>query len=149
LIRSLEDLANATPTDYLSHSPSNPDAVAYKLLSQVSQRTLEKDRGLEISSDSRQFLYVGPGSGLVISTVIQEGQLCYGLETSRRGIASAPDSFRNYILWQKPWETTFGKKQFDITILSTYLHELLTPEEWELTVTEMKRISKTLLKYAS
>ena len=152
--RSLEEVANATPKDYLKHSPKEPERIAYKLISMANQSFpihVPESQGMDVNpvSTGYKFLYAGPGSGLIISTLIQEGHLAHGVETSRRGIASAPENFRNYVIWTKPWETSFPDKYFHVTLLSSYLHDILTPDEWEATVTEFKRISKKLLKHAS
>lgn len=148
MLRSLEDVANATPKDYLAHVPKDAMLMAQKMIGTARQKNPipNIDDGKE-RFQNYDFLYVGPGSGLVVQNLIQLGQAAFGMETSKRGIKyGSPDEIRSYVLWAKPWESPFAfaehKKPFHVGILSDYYKKILTPEEWKETVAEMKRICR-------
>lgn len=158
MFRTLEEVANATPKDYLSHGPLDPTLLALQMILKAERLFPISSRPGDIVDQSYDFLYVGPGSGNVIQDLIDQGHRAFGLETSRRGIASAPELIRNYILWSKPWELPFPSmkgespvpfKMFHVALLNKYLKELLTPEEWAETVKEVKKVSKYSALYAS
>jgi hypothetical protein len=147
--RPLDKIANATPKDYLSHSPKDAISLASMMLSKANQLfpiRVPESNGTNVMAEctTYELLYVGPGSGLVIQFLLSQGHLCHGIETSRRGIASAPELVRNYINWQLPWETPFANRAFHITLVSKYMQTLLTLDEWKATTVEMKRVSKYL-----
>ena len=150
-MRTLEEVANATPKDYLTHSPKDPTQLAL-MMEMKAQRMFPVPQGLGVVAETNySFLYIGPGAGLVIQCLLDRGQRAFALETSRRGIASAPDLVRNYILWSKPWELPFPSKQgenptnfkmFHIGIVNKYLKELLTPVEWKESLKELKKVCR-------
>jgi len=156
MLRNLEDIANATPKDYLSHSPSDPIKLASMMVNTASQKfpVINRDDGVD-RMQNYEFLYVGPGAGLVVKALIEQSHVAFGLETSRRGIASAPDEIRSYILWGKPWESPFPSKfttsesgqqkvrpMFHVAVINKYLKELLTQDEWQDTLKEIKKIAR-------
>ncbi|HZS47235.1 MAG TPA: hypothetical protein VFC63_19330 [Blastocatellia bacterium] len=143
MYRDLETIANSTPSDYLSYAPQKPEQLATQMMAKARQLfpIPNRDDGVE-REQSYSFLFVGPGSGLVVDFLIQQEQIAHGLETSRRGIASAGDTVRNYLIWCKPWETSFPDRFFHVALLHKYLQKLLTPQEWAQTIKEIKRVSK-------
>jgi hypothetical protein len=152
MFRPLEDVANNTPKDYLAHIHKNPEGIALKMLgiAQSKWPIPNIDDGV-VRETIYRFLYIGPGAGLVIQTLLSQGQEAWGLETSRRGIASAPAEVRNYILWSKPWELPFTSmkgeppvpyKMFHVAVVSKYLKELLNEDEWQETLKEIKKVSR-------
>ena len=149
--RTLEEVANATPEDYLSHSPKDPTQLAL-MMEMKAQRLFPITQGLGVIAEtSYSFLYIGPGAGLVVHTLLERGHRASALETSRRGIASAPEGERSYINWAKPWELPFPSmkgeppvpfKLFHIGIMNSYLKELLTKVEWNESLKELKKVCR-------
>jgi hypothetical protein len=137
-MRSLEEIANTTPPDYLTHAPKDPLNVAYGMLSKARQLFPKTGDG----DQNYRFMFAGPGSGLVVKELIGLEQQARGVETSKRGITSAPQDVWSYIGWKKPWELTQGDKAMDVCLVNRYLQTLLRPDEWSATVKEIKRISK-------
>lgn len=152
MTRDLETLANATPKDYLEHIPKSPEGVALAMIEKAN-RLFPIPVGQDGFSGqtNHSFLFVGPGSGFVIDTLLSQGQRAFAMEPSRRGIMAAPDEVRGYISWVKPWENNFPSKRgenptpfkmFDVALINKYLKTYFTEEEWNLTVNEVKKISK-------
>lgn len=153
-MRDLPTIANATPTDYLSHAPTNPDQLGLQMIEKCARLYpyIERDDGV-MRDPSYTLLYVGPGAGLVVQTIIDQGHRAYGIETSRRGIVSGPETSRSYVKWALPWENPFSSKRgdpptpyqmFHLAIINKFLKQLLTPEEWKATTSEIKKISKNV-----
>lgn len=154
-MRSLKDVANSTPPDYLTYIPKIPERVAEEMLMKARSlfpKRLDEtgDMGALLEPDY-SFLFVGPGAGLVVNALLQRGQVASGLETSRRGIASSPQGVWSYIRWAVPWELPFPTmkgepprpfKNYDVTYVNGYLKEILQPEEWDLSLAELDKISK-------
>lgn len=160
MFRTLAQVANATPPDYLNHAPHDPIVLAHQMVAKARRLypIVEADDGVS-RMQGYDFLYIGPGSGLIIKVLLEQGQRAQAIETSRRGIASAPEEVRNYILWGKPWElpipmnrnvqtikdgqvvtATQPFKMYHLGILNKYLKEILTPEEWNSAVKEIKKV---------
>jgi hypothetical protein len=137
-MRTLEEIANSTPLDYLTHAPKDPVALAHKML-QVARQKLPKEAD---GDPNYRFMFVGPGAGLVVKELILLEQQARGVETSKRGITYAPQDVWAYVGWKKPWELTQGDKGIDVCLVNRYLQTLLLPDEWSRTVAEIKRISK-------
>jgi len=144
MFRDLETIANATPKDYLSHGPTDPLRIALQMISKAHARNPNGlISGTDVQETNYTFLYVGPGSGLIVKTLIDQGHIATGLETSKRGISMADPLVISYCNWSKPWETPFRNKYYDLALLNRYYQTILTPEEWDATVTEIKRVSKS------
>lgn len=141
MFRPLDEVANATPADYLEHA-ADPLQTGLQMMQVASSKFPLRGDGSDVQMTGHEFLYVGPGSGLVVKFLLDQDQRAQGLETSRRGIASAPDVVRNYCIWSKPWETAFPNKNFHVAFISAYLKELLTEDEWNETLKEVARVSK-------
>lgn len=152
MTRDLYTLANATPKDYLEHVPKNPEGIALAMIEKANRLfpIVNRDDGVSREQNHR-FLFVGPGSGFVIDTLLNQGQRAFGMEPSRRGIMAAPDEVRGYISWVKPWENNIPSKQgetptpfkmFHVALINKFLKTYFTPEEWALTVNEIKKISQ-------
>jgi hypothetical protein len=154
-MRSLKEIANSTPADYLEHIPKNPDAVANQMIHTAMQKfpkVPEHLMPLNVPQEAGySFLFVGAGAGLVVNALLQREQIAFGLETSKRGIASAPEGVWSYVKWALPWELPFPTmtgeppkpyKNYHITFINGYLKELLKPDEWELSLVELDKISK-------
>lgn len=137
-MRGLDEIANSTPPDYLTHAPKNPLAVAHKMLQKAKQLFPKMGDG----DPNYRFMFVGPGAGLVVKELINMEQQARGVETSKRGITSAPNDVWAYVGWKRPWELTQGNKAIDVCLVNRYLQALLLPDEWSSTVKEIKRISK-------
>lgn len=162
MFRTLAQVANATPPDYLFHAPKDPLQFAFQLITKAKRLFPPNDSDDGVSRmQGYDFFYEGPGAGQIIPTLIQQGHRAFGLETSRRGIATTPDDFRNYVLWGKPWELPIPQKQtastiqdgqviqstmpfkmFHIGIINKYLKQILTPVEWNEAVKEIKKVSR-------
>lgn len=140
-MRNLETIANATPKDYLEHKPKDPEALAL-MMRMKAERLFPFKINEEFQDVSYSFFYMGPGSGLVIQNLIDNGHQAYGAETSKRGISTAPDLVRNYVLWILPWELSARNKQFHVALISSYYKELFAKDEWNATLKELKRVSK-------
>jgi hypothetical protein len=136
-MRTLEEIANATPKDYLNHTPKDPVLVAHRMV-QKARTMFPKGDG----DSNHRFMFVGPGAGLVVKELIGMEQQARGVETSKRGITSAPNDVWSYVGWKKPWELSQGNKSIDICLVNRYLQTLLQPDEWSSMVKEVKRISK-------
>lgn len=154
-MRSLKEVANSTPPDYLAHIPKNPEYVAEEMLFKARQlfpKRLDESGDMgKVFEPDYSFLFVGPGAGLVVNALLQRGQVASGLETSKRGIASAPQGVWAYIRWAVPWELPFPTmrgepprpfKNFDVTYVNGYLKTILEPDEWDLSLSELEKISK-------
>ncbi len=151
-MRSLSVVANATPKDYLAHIPPNPELLALQMIEKARRLWPYVERGDGVSKEPNyEFLFVGPGAGLIVQTLLDQGHRAYGLETSRRGIASGPEVTRSYIKWSLPWELPFTSlqgevptpiKQFHIAIINKYLREVLTADEWQAALKEIKKVSR-------
>jgi len=137
-MRSLEEIANATPTDYLDHASKNPLGVAMQMLNKARQLFPKNGDG----DQNYRFLFIGPGAGNIVKELINMEQQARGVETSKRGITSAPQDVWSYVGWKKPWELTQGDKSIDVCLVHRYLQTLLKPDEWSSTVREVKRVSK-------
>ncbi|MDQ3816105.1 MAG: methyltransferase domain-containing protein [Acidobacteriota bacterium] len=138
VIRSLEEIANATPEDYTSNAPTDPTSVAVQMISTARNRFPRNGDG----DPNYRFLYIGPGAGMVVKELINQEHQARGVETSKRGITSAPSDVWNYVGWQLPWELTLGDRTMDVCFINRYLETLLTPDEWSMTVKEVERVSK-------
>lgn len=152
MIRDLPTLANATPKDYLNHQPSDPQALALMMIEKARRLfpIPQVDDGI-VRETNYNFLFVGPGSGVVIDTLINQGHKAWGIESSRRGIMAAPEEIRGYISWVKPWENNFPSmkgetpvafKMFHVALINKFLKTYYTPEEWNSTVNEIKKLSR-------
>ena len=151
-MRDLPTIANSTPIDYLQHAPNQADRLALMMIEKANRLWPIPIRDDGISRETNySFLFVGPGAGLVVQTLLDQGHKAYGIETSRRGIASGPETSRSYIKWCLPWETPFASlrgdpptpfQMFHLTIVNKYLKTLLLPEEWSHTLKELKKVSK-------
>ena len=161
MLRSLEDLANATPKDYLSHVPKDIEHIALGMISLANQKwpIINRDDGRE-RIQNHSFYFVGPGAGLVVKSLIEMEQSAQGCESSRRGIQfGGPEETRAYIKWSKPWETPFPTKSnptggtpvakpiFHVGIINGYLKQILTPEEWSETIKETKKLCRYAAVY--
>ena len=138
MLRTLEEIANATPQDYSSHAPHNPHTLAVQMHYKAQQLFPKTGDG----DANYRLMFVGPGAGLVVKELIDMDQQARGLETSKRGISTAPQEVWSYILWAKPWELGMGDKTMEVCLTNRYLKQLLTPDEWSRTVKELQRISK-------
>src|SRR5882762_7815486 len=119
MFRDLEVVANATPKDYLSHGPTNPQGLGMQMIGKA-EALYPKGTGTAeqtVTASNYQFLYVGPGSGPVIKFLIDQGHIANALETSKRGISTADPLVISYINWSKPWETPFANRYFDVALL--------------------------------
>ena len=152
MFRDLKTLANDTPKDYLTHVPKDPTQVALQM-ELKAQRIFPVPQGQvnEVVETNYSFLFIGPGSGLVVQALLDRGHRAFALETSRRGIANAPETVRNYILWAKPWELPFASKRgeattpfkmFHLGLLSKYYKDILSKEEWDESVKEIKKVCR-------
>ena len=144
-MRSLSEIANATPPDYLSFGPKDPASVASQMINKARQlypRNIDTAPLGAAVEPGYTFLYVGPGAGQIIQHLLEQEQSANGVETSKRGIVSGPKDVWNYDRWQLPWELHFGNREIDVTLVNRYLQKLLLPDEWTATVKEIKRISK-------
>src|SRR5258707_5244449 len=128
-MRDLEEIANNTPKDYLSHGPQNPLALSLQMIAKAQKMSPNGATTAyqEIQETNFTFLYVGPGSGLIVKTLIDQGHIATGLETSKRGISMADPNIISYCNWSKPWETPFKNRYFDVSLLSKYYKIILTP----------------------
>lgn len=140
-MRTLEEIANSTPPDYLAHAPRNPFKVALQMISVANQR-FPRNPEADFYDPTYYFLYFGPGAGNVIKALITKEHKARGVETSKRAIASSPEDIWTYISWKKPWELSQGNKAVDVCFVNSYLQTLLTPEEWSRTEKEIERVSK-------
>ncbi len=150
--RSIVELANATPKDYLEAAPKDPQALALMMIEKARRLYPIADRDDGVAREQNYcFLFVGPGAGVVIDTLINQGHRAFGMESSRRGIMSAPDEIRGYVSWVKPWESNFPSKQgehpipfkmFHVALINKYLKTYYTEAEWEATLTEVKKLAK-------
>lgn len=150
-MRDLPTIANATPKDYLTHAPKNPDSLALQMIAKAQQLWPFRPAQGEMADPTYTFLFVGPGAGHIVQTLIDQGHKAYGLETSKRGIMSGPELTRSYVKWTLPWEPPFPSmsgdhptpfKMFHIAIINKYLKEIFTQEEWNATLKEIKKLSR-------
>jgi hypothetical protein len=137
-MRTIEEIANSTPKDYLEHTEEPEQIVAQMML---KAQMLFPKKG-EIVENGHRFLYVGPGSGQIVKRLIERDQKAFGLETSKRGIASAPDEVRAYVNWSLPWETSYADKFFNVAFVNPYFKTLLKDDEWTDFVKELNRASR-------
>lgn len=157
MLRDLRTLANATPKDYLDYVPKQPQVLALQMIAKANQLfPIRVDADGFSGQTNHSFLYVGPGSGLVIDVLLSQGQRAWGMESSKRGIMFAPDEVRGYISWVKPWESNFPSKQgenpvpfqmFHVALISKFLKTYYTPEEWNATIKEVKKLAKYVATY--
>jgi hypothetical protein len=141
-MRTLEEIANATPTDYLNHKPKDPTGLAMQMIAKAERLFPKNTDSGDMVDPTYSFLFIGPGAGLVVAALIAQEQRARGVETSKRGIASAPENIWSYIGWKKPWELSQGNKAVDVCLVNKYLKTLLLPDEWSRTVKEVERVSK-------
>jgi hypothetical protein len=154
-MRTLEEIANSTPEDYLTHVPGDPQRVAIRMIQKARQlfpKHIDESGSIGQNFEPNySFLFIGPGAGAVVQELLMQEQIAAGIETSRRGIQSGPEGSRTYVRWTLPWQHSFPTmtgdpprpfKYFDITLVNRYLQELLSPEEWSKTVEEVKKLSK-------
>ncbi len=139
MLRSLEEIANATPQDYANYFPKEPVALAHQMFDRAGKLF---PRRSDMEDANYRFLYVGPGAGFLVQELIDLGHQAKGVETSRKGISLSPQGVWSYIMWSVPWELSLESKSVDIALISRYYETLLSPEEWSNTVTEIIRISK-------
>ena len=150
--RDLKTLANATPKDYLLHQPKDPTQLALQMELKASRLfPVPQGQTGQIVETNYSFLYIGPGAGLVVQTLLDRGHRAFALETSRRGIANAPEMVRNYVMWAKPWELPFPSRQgespsafkmFHLGLMNKYYKEILTPVEWNESIKEIKKVCR-------
>lgn len=150
--RTLAQVADATPKDYLLQIPPNPEQIALQMI-RKAEALFPIKTGLGIvAATNYSFLFIGPGSGLVIQALLDLGHMAQALETSRRAISLAPELVRNYINWSKPWELPYASKQgptasqplklFHVGLISKYYQKILTPVEWSESVKEIKKVCR-------
>lgn len=157
MLRSLEEVANASPVDYLAHAPKDPTSLAFHMIALAASKfpIVNRDDGVE-RIQNYELLYVGPGAGMVVQSLLAQGHMAMGMETSKRGIRyGSPDEVRSYVLWAKPWESPFPNKfrtpdseqqkvrpMFHVVVINKFLKKCLTDEEWQYTLKEMKRLGR-------
>lgn len=151
MFRDLQVVANATPKDYLLHVPRDPTKLALQMETKAKMMWPQRSEVGAVIETNYSFLYIGPGAGLVVQTLLDRGHRAFALETSRRGIAFAPEVVRNYVLWSKPWELPFPSRQgetsnpfkmFHIGILHKYYKEILNRDEWNESIKELKKVCR-------
>jgi hypothetical protein len=154
-MRTLKEIANATPADYLTYVPADPQRVAIQMIQTARQKfpkVMDETGSMGQNFEPNySFLFVGPGAVAVVQELLMQEQIAAGIETSRRGIQSGPEGARTYVRWTLPWQHSFPTmtgdpprpfKYFDIAFINQRLKDLLLPEEWSKTVEEIEKVSK-------